>query len=156
MDPEQNAPQQLNVSAIRSGTVIDHIRNEYTFKVVEILNLMQEDRMVLIGMNLPSDKLGRKGLIKIEDREVTPQEINKIALFAPDATLNIIQDYRVVEKRRVELPESVEGILRCINPNCVTNQQSVTTDFDVMRSTPPTLRCSYCERVMSGRDIVLK
>lgn len=156
MSAKNSAPQELNVSAIRNGTVIDHIRNEVTFKVVEILNLMQEERMVLIGVNLPSDRLGRKGLIKIEDREVTPAEVNRIALIAPDATVNIIKDYGVVEKRKVEAPDRVEGMLLCANPNCVTNQQGVETCFDVMHSTPPTIRCTYCERIMSGRDIVVK
>jgi len=156
MSPEKPAPQELNVSAIRNGTVIDHIRNEATFKVVEILNLTQEGRMVLIGVNLPSGRLGRKGLVKIENREVTPQEANKIALIAPEATLNIIKDYGVIEKRKVELPQLVEAFVRCINPTCVTNQQAVPSCFDVVDSSPPTLRCVYCERVMSGRDIILK
>lgn len=156
MSPKKKSPEELNVSAIRDGTVIDHIRNESTFKVAEILNLMQEGRMVLIGVNLPSGRLGRKGLVKVENREVTQQEANKIALIAPEATLNIIKDYRVTEKRRVELPQVVEGFVRCINPSCVTNQQPVRSCFDVIESAPPALRCVYCERVMSGRDIILK
>jgi aspartate carbamoyltransferase regulatory subunit len=156
MGPRKKSVPELNVSAIRDGTVIDHIRNESTFKVAEILNLMHEGRMVLIGVNLPSGRLGRKGLVKVEDREVTPQEANKIALIAPEATLNIIKDYRVVEKRKVELPQAVEGFVRCINPSCVSNQQSIESSFDVIGAAPPTLRCVYCERVMSGRDIILK
>ena len=148
--------QQLNVTAIRDGTVIDHIRNDATFKVVEILRLEREGETVLIGVNLPSGKVGKKGIIKVEKRELTPQEVNTIALIAPDATVNIIKDYRVVAKRRVELPARLGGVVRCFNPNCVTNNQSVSTMFEVLRSTPPTLRCVYCERVMSGNDITLK
>jgi aspartate carbamoyltransferase regulatory subunit len=156
MSARKESPPEMNVSAIRDGTVIDHIRNEATFKVAEILNLMHEGRMVLIGVNLPSGRLGRKGLVKVEDREVTPREANKIALIAPEATLNIIKDYRVTEKRKVELPQAVEGIVRCINPSCVSNQQAIESSFDVIGTAPPTLRCAYCERVMSGRDIILK
>ena len=156
MSPEKKPAPELNVSAIRDGTVIDHIRNEATFKVVEILNLMYEGRMVLIGVNLLSGRLGRKGLVKIENREVTPEEANKIALIAPEATLNIIQDYRVTEKRKVELPQAVEGFVRCINPSCVSNQQSIESSFSVVGTAPPTLRCVFCERVMSGREIILK
>jgi aspartate carbamoyltransferase regulatory subunit len=156
MSPERKPTPALNVSAIRNGTVIDHIRNDSTFKVAEILNLMHEGRMVLIGVNLPSGRLGRKGLVKIEDREVTPEEANKIALIAPEATLNIIKDYRVIEKRKVELPQAVEGFVRCINPSCVSNQQEIESSFDVIGTSPPTLRCVFCERVMSGRDIMIK
>jgi aspartate carbamoyltransferase regulatory subunit len=146
----------MNVSAIRNGTVIDHIRNDATFKVAEILRLDREEDVVLVGMNLHSSKVGKKGLVKVESRELTAQEVNKIALIAPQATLNIIKDYRVVEKRRVELPERVEGIVRCFNPNCVTNRQPVSTCFEVQGTDPVSLRCVYCERVMSGADIILK
>ncbi len=156
MAPKDNSRQEMSVSAIRNGTVIDHISNEATFKVAEILRLDQEEHVVLVGMNLSSGQVGRKGLIKIESRELTPEEVNKIALIAPDATLNIIKDFGVAEKRRVELPRAVEGIVRCVNPNCVTNKQAVTTAFDVIGSSPPVLRCVYCERVLSGEDIVLK
>ena len=147
---------ELKVSAIRNGTVIDHIQNEATFKVAEILRLGQEDDMVLVGMNLPSKKVGRKGLVKIEGRELTPREVNTIALIAPQATLNIIHEYRVIEKRRVELPARVEGIVRCFNPSCITNRQDVSTIFEVLAADPVRLRCTYCERVMSGADIALK
>ncbi|MFO8006419.1 MAG: aspartate carbamoyltransferase regulatory subunit [Candidatus Brocadiia bacterium] len=153
---QESERPHLDVSAIREGTVIDHIQNEVTFKVADILSLDQEDRMVLVGMNLPSGKVGKKGLIKIAGRALTPQEVNKIALIAPDATLNIIRDYTVAEKRRVELPESVEGIVRCINPNCITNQQPVTTSFEIMDSVPVALRCTYCERTIGADDIILK
>ncbi len=153
---QESERPRLDVSAIREGTVIDHIQNEATFKVADILSLDQEDRMVLVGMNLPSGKVGKKGLIKVAGRALTPQEVNKIALIAPDATLNIIRDYKVAEKRRVELPESVQGIVRCINPNCVTNKQPVTTSFEVIRSVPVALRCTYCERTINADDIILR
>jgi len=156
MAAEGNARQEMNVSAIRNGTVIDHIENEATFKVADMLRLDREKQMVLVGMNLSSKKVGKKGLIKIESRELTPQEVNKIALIAPDATLNIIKNYRVAEKREVELPERVEAIVRCINPNCVTSRQPVETCFEVLGTSPPALRCVYCERILSGDDIVMK
>lgn len=155
MAPEEQR-EHLSVAAIRNGTVIDHIRNAATFKVAEILDLDREGRMVLVGMNFHSGRVGQKGLIKVEGRELTPQEVNKIALIAPEATLNIIKDYQVAEKRRVEVPDRVEGIVRCFNPNCVTSRQSVTTCFEVVAKSPITLRCIYCERMMTGDDIILK
>ena len=148
--------REMKVSAIRNGTVIDHIQNEATFKVAEILGLGRGEHMVLVGMNLPSKKVGRKGIIKIEGRELTPREVNTIALIAPDATLNIIKEYQVAEKRRVELPAKVEGVVRCFNPSCVTNCQPVATSFEVIAAGPVRLRCVYCERAMQGPDIVLK
>lgn len=155
MDVER-ASEELSVAAIRNGTVIDHIQNEVTFKVAEILRLEGAGEIVLVAMNLPSQLVGKKGIVKIEGRELTAQEADKIALIAPEATLNIIKDFRVVEKRCVELPTKVEGIVRCFNPSCVTNQQDVNTCFEVLSTSPVTLRCVYCERVMSGGDIILK
>ena len=148
--------RELNVSAIRDGTVIDHIDSEATFKVADILQVQGQDAMVLVGMNLPSRHLGKKGIIKIENRRLTHDEVNKIALIAPQATLNIISNFEVVEKFKFELPERIERIVKCFNPRCITNQQAVVTRFDVVETSPPALRCLYCERVMHGHDIILK
>jgi aspartate carbamoyltransferase regulatory subunit len=156
MPAQSRKSHHMSVTAIRNGTVIDHIHNAATFKVAEILHLSREDNVVLVGMNLPSDQVGTKGIIKVEGRELTLQEVNKIALIAPEATLNIIKDYEVAEKRKVEVPSRVEGIVRCFNPNCITNHQGVGTCFDVVGYSPITLRCVHCERTMSGDDIILK
>jgi len=153
---KQPAKGEMNVSAIRNGTVIDHIESDATFKVADILQVQRQDSMVLVGMNLASGRLGKKGIIKIEDRELTTDEVNKIALIAPQATLNIISDYRVVRKTRVELPRHIERIVKCFNPRCITNQQPVTTRFEVIEFSPPALRCCYCERIMRGKEIILK
>ena len=152
----QNARAEMNVSAIRHGTVIDHVESDATFKVAEILRVQEGENMVLVVINLESKHLGKKGIIKIENRELTPDEVNKIALIAPLATLNIISDFKVVEKSRVKLPEMIERVVKCFNPRCVTNHQDVSTRFEVIESHPPALRCCYCERVMRGKDILLK
>ncbi len=156
MAPGEDARLEMNVSAIRNGTVIDHIDSAATFKVADILQVQDERHMVLVGVNLASSRLGKKGIIKIENRNLTPDEVNKIALIAPDATLNIISDFKVLEKARVKLPERIERIVKCINPRCITNQQSVETRFEVLQSSPCALRCHYCERVMIGDEIILK
>ena len=156
MCAEKKARQELSVTAIRSGTVIDHLDSDATFKVADILGVQQEKSVVLVGANLPSRTLGRKGIIKVENRELTPEEVNKIALIAPQATLNIINDFKVVNKFGVELPSEIEDIVRCFNPRCVTNQQPVAGRFQVLQPSPPVLRCMYCERIMSGGDIILK
>ena len=156
MAQEEHVRLEMNVSTIRDGTVIDHVDSDATFKVADILQVKDERNMVLVGVNLASERLGKKGLIKIENRELTPDEVNKIALIAPDATLNIISNFKVVDKAKVQLPRQIERIVKCFNPRCVTNQQAVTTRFEVLRVSPPVLRCLYCERVMAGQDIILK
>lgn len=156
MAAHEEPRREMNVSTICNGTVIDHIRNEATFKVAQILKLEHEQNMVLVGMNLPSGKVGTKGIIKVENRRLTPREVDMIALIAPAATLNIIEDYKVKDKRSVHLPERVEGIVKCFNPSCVSNQQAMRTCFDVVGTSPVSLRCVYCERTMTGPDIILK
>ncbi len=146
--------KMLQVSAIQDGTVIDHIDSRRTFQVAGILRLQDVDETVLIGMNLDSHH-GKKGIIKVGGRRLTQEEVNKIALIAPDATLNIIEGYRVVEKREVRLPDTIEGTMKCFNPNCITNDQVITNKFDVVSRDPITMRCHYCERQMGLRDVKL-
>lgn len=147
--------KQLEVSAIENGTVIDQIDSKSTFAVSEILQLEDEERLVLVGINLSSKKLDKKGIIKISGKVLTQEEVNKIALIAPDATLNIIEDYEVVKKINVELTDKVDDIVKCFNPNCISNHQSVHNEFHVVSKHPVRLRCHYCERVMSGSVIKL-
>ncbi|HHT9119180.1 MAG TPA: aspartate carbamoyltransferase regulatory subunit [Candidatus Hypogeohydataceae bacterium YC41] len=147
--------RQLQVSAIKDGTVIDHIDSKSTFKVASILNIPAESRLILVGMNLSSRQLGKKGIIKIEGKVLNQEEANKIALIAPNATLNIIKNFEVVEKRRVSLPEELVGIVKCFNPNCISNHERIQTRLKVVKKAPVRLRCHYCERTMEGEDIEL-
>lgn len=141
--------KELKVSPIKNGTVIDHITRGMALKVVKILGCDREEMgsTVSIVMNVTSTKGGQKDIVKIEDRELEPREVDKIALIAPNATINIIRNYGVVEKHKVQLPDVVEGIVKCGNPNCVTNQKEpVETRFIVESKNPIRLRCYYCER----------
>lgn len=147
--------KQLDVSAIKDGSVIDHIDSKSTLKVAEILNIQDEEQMVLVGMNLASKFLGKKGIIKIGGKIIDQKEVNKIALIAPDATVNIIQDYEVVNKFRVVVPEIIENMVKCFNPNCVSNHHGIESKLHVVNKNPIKLRCHYCERVMNSKDIVL-
>ncbi len=148
--------KQLAVSAIRDGTVIDQIDNKSTFIVSEILKIRNEEQVVLVGVNLSSKRLKKKGIIKIGGKILTQEEVNKIALIAPDATLNIIKDYEVVKKIKVELPDFIEDTVKCLNPNCVSNHQPVNSKIHVISKQPVKLKCHYCERLMSVKDIELK
>ena len=147
--------KKLEVSAIEEGTVIDQIASKSTFKVANILNIQGIDQVVLVGVNLSSKKLGKKGIIKIGGKILTQEEVNKIALIAPDATVNIIEDSELVRKFKVALPDAIEGIVKCFNPNCVSNHQKIQSRFHVINKNPIKIRCHYCERLMGTDDIEL-
>ena len=140
-------PKQLSVSAIQNGTVIDHIPAKNLFKVIQILGLDKIDQQITFGTNLESKKLGKKAIIKIADKFFADDDINRIALVAPDAKLNIIRDYEVVEKKVVEVPDTIVGIARCMNPKCITNFELVTTRFRVVSKKNVMLKCHYCEKI---------
>jgi aspartate carbamoyltransferase regulatory subunit len=145
--------KQLSVSAIKEGTVIDHIPAPVLFKVVSILNLDRLDTMITIGNSLGSKKLGKKGIIKLSKVFFEDHEINKIALVAPCAKLNIIKEFEVVEKKVVEIPDEIVGIVKCVNPKCITNNEVVTTRFDVVSKSEVKLKCHYCEKITDRDNI---
>jgi aspartate carbamoyltransferase regulatory subunit len=140
----------MEVRMIENGTVIDHIPPAALFKIIRIMGLDRDsDHRMTIGTNLESGRMGSKAIIKIADRYCEPHEIDRIALFAPDARVNTIRDFEVVEKRRVEVPAHIEGFVRCANPMCVTNHEPVETAFDVVvdKVVGISLRCRYCEKL---------
>lgn len=160
MKPEEDATlaqeREIRVSALARGTVIDHLRQGSGLRVLKVLGLTRAGAhrgAIAIGLNLDSGKLGRKDLIKVEDLELTQDDVNKIALVSPEATLSIIRDYRVVRKFRPELTDVLEGVARCANPSCVSNQDPLTTRFRVVKKDPLRLRCHYCERAVLGSEI---
>jgi aspartate carbamoyltransferase regulatory subunit len=140
--------KEFKVMPIKSGTVIDHITPGMALKVLKILNITgRSDSIVSVAMNVPSKKCNRKDIVKIEDRELAPEEINKIALIAPSATFNIIRNFNVGNKHKVELPDTVEGIVRCENPNCISNKSEPITPKSIITSKSPVeLKCFYCDR----------
>jgi len=116
---KEDLRKELKVSAIENGTVIDHIPSKNVFQVIKILNLSEYQNQLLIGTNLDSNKMGKKGIIKVSNKFFKSDEINKIALVAPTATLIIIKNFEVVEKKKVEVPDYAENIVKCFNPNCI-------------------------------------
>ena len=145
--------KRLSVSAIKNGTVIDHIPADVLFKVVSILKLDRLETMITIGNSLESGKLGKKGIIKLSEVFFHDDEINKIALVAPCAKLNIIRNYEVDDKRVVEIPDEIVGIVRCVNPKCITNNEKVTTRFTVVSKSNVKLKCHYCEKITDKDNI---
>lgn len=153
---EQKKKLKLKVSAISEGTVIDHIPSENLFHVISILDLNKTSNMITFGANLDSGKLGTKAIIKVSNQFFEDDDINRIALIAPHAKLNIIRDYEVVEKKVVEVPDRVVGIVKCFNPQCITNSEPMTTSFSVISKEPIALKCKYCEKITHENQMVIK
>jgi aspartate carbamoyltransferase regulatory subunit len=146
--------REFKVSPIKNGTVIDHINEGMALKVLKILHITGKGKSIVsVAMNVPSDKCEMKDIVKIEDRELEPRELDKIALIAPNATVSWIRDTEVVKKHRVNLPDVVEGIIKCSNPNCISNKnEPVGYKAVVISRNPVQLKCYYCER--EQEDIV--
>jgi aspartate carbamoyltransferase regulatory subunit len=150
------AETTLRVSKIRNGTVIDHITSGHALDVVKILEITgRTGGIVTVAMNVPSKKLGVKDIVKVEGRELNSKEVDKIALLAPHASINIIRDYVVVEKQVVKLPEVLRGIVKCANPACISNsEEPVQPTFYVEREEPLRLKCHYCGYIMEKQDVL--
>jgi len=140
------------VYAISDGTVIDHIPRTKALKVIDILGIENEG-ILTIGIGFSSKKLGKKDIIKIEHKYLKKEETDKISLIAPHATINIIKDGKLKEKRKIELPDEYINIVKCLNPNCITSRSDVKTRFKIVQKNPLVLRCRYCERIVKAGDV---
>ena len=146
--------KELVVSALENGTVLDHIPAENVYKALSILNLKGVENQITLGINLASKIYGRKGIIKIADKFFEDEELNKLALIAPKATVNVIRDFQVVEKKKLVMPEEIHGIAKCRNPKCVTNNQPVKTWFKTIdNGNEISLLCHYCEKITDSKHI---
>ena len=145
---------EMKVEPIKNGTVIDHITANKSLHVLKILGLPNEDINVTVAMNVSSGKAGRKDIVKIEKRELDSSELDQIALLAPEATINIIRDYNVVAKDKVRFMKELKSIIRCNNPNCITNaNEPIESKFHLIKTSPILLRCHYCERLIDAEEI---
>jgi len=146
----------LTVSKIRNGTVIDHIPAGRSLAVLKVLGITgYEGLRIAILMNVESKKLGRKDIVKIEDKVVDEREASIISLIAPEATINIVRDFNVVEKRKLRLPEIIKGLLKCPNPLCVTNNDpEALSEFVKVSEKPLRLRCVYCDTYLNEADVL--
>lgn len=143
----------LTVAAIHSGTVIDHIAAGEALTIIRFLSLPTHKKTVTVGFNLPSRAMGSKDIVKIEGRELTPAEVNQLAIVAPAATVNIIRNYKLSKKFSVALPKRIERFVVCPNKNCITNHERVATLFDVEKRKNIVLTCSFCEKVFNRDEI---
>lgn len=146
--------KELLVSALENGTVLDHIPAENVYKALDILNLKGIESQITIGINLASRRDGKKGIIKIADRFFEDEELNKLAIIAPKATVNVIKDFKVVEKKTLEMPEEIIGVAKCSNPKCITNHQPVKTRFKTIEKDDKILLlCHYCEKISDNTGL---
>ncbi|WP_135363194.1 aspartate carbamoyltransferase regulatory subunit [Halosimplex halophilum] len=139
--------RELRVSKIRNGTVVDHITAGQALNVLAILGIDADSgETVSVGMRVPSDRLGSKDIVKVEGRELSQDEVDVLSLIAPAATINIVREFDVVEKHRVERPEEVVGVLSCPNRHCITTEdEPVQSRFDVLDDG---IRCTYCDTIV--------
>lgn len=147
--------KQLVVSAIKDGTVIDHIPARLLFNVINILGLDKIENQITFGTNLESKKLGKKAIIKLSEVFFRKDDLDRMALVAPQAKVNIIRDYEVVEKKIVEVPDYIEAIVKCVNPVCITNNEPVRTKFEVVSKQPVSLKCHFCEKITDHNNLVI-
>lgn len=148
--------KELRVSKIKDGTVIDHIPGGFALDVVKILGITGKGKKVMtIAINVPSKRFGVKDIVKIEGKALNSQEVNKIALVAPHASINFIHNYAVVEKLEVKLPKAIEGIIKCVNPCCISNSnEPVVSKFYIKTEEPLLLKCHYCGFTLEQADVL--
>ncbi|MCI5866498.1 MAG: aspartate carbamoyltransferase regulatory subunit [Methanosphaera sp.] len=145
---------ELKVKSIRNGTVIDHIKKNRALNILSMLNLPDDETSIMVAINVESPDMERKDIIKIEGRELSQEEVDKLVLLAPKATVNIIRDYEIVKKSQLKLNDDIHDVVKCSNPNCITNSnEPIENIFHVESKEPILLKCRYCERNMDYDDI---
>ena len=149
------AKKEMLVAAIENGTVIDHIPAEKTYQVANLLHLQDLKTPVTIGYNYRSKKLVTKGIIKLSNKFFNDEEINRLSVVAPNIILSIIKDYEVVEKKKVETPDELRGIVKCNNPKCITNNEPMQTVFNVVDKEHGILKCRYCDKEQQIENVEL-
>ena len=156
--------RELLIRAIKNGIVIDHIPSEKVFAIVEILKLKEYSERITVATNMPSSSLGRKGIIKIEEKILEEKELNNISLLAPNVTINIIDNYEVVEKSKLEKLDKVIGLMKCDNPKCISNHENIETKFirveeDLNENNleeKTKYKCFYCEKIILEDEIQIQ
>lgn len=142
--------KKMQVEAICNGYVIDHIPAGQGVKILKLFNLTDTHQRVTVGFNLPGHNGPAKDLIKVENTEITKSQANQLALLAPNATVNVIQDFDVIDKHKLSLPEEVENVFPCPNSNCITHGEPVNSLFKIRKLKQQiALKCKYCEKTFS-------
>jgi aspartate carbamoyltransferase regulatory subunit len=147
----------LSVSAIQNGTVIDHINSGQALRILHLLELLEKKHKVTLGLNLPSKRMKLKDIIKIENHALKNQEANEITVFAPEATINIIKEFEVVQKITTTLPPSIRAVFSCPNLACITHKEPMETFFHIeSQGKQVNLTCKYCEQTFDRNQVKVK
>jgi aspartate carbamoyltransferase regulatory subunit len=152
----EQTEKELRVRKIVQGTVIDHITAGKALTVMKLLGISETTGApISIAINIPSSKLGKKDIIKLENIFLSEEDFNKLALIAPKVSISKIQDMKIVQKSYVSIPDQLNGIVRCINPTCISNKagEPITTKFVVLNKKPLSIKCDYCGRIMDNEEI---
>jgi aspartate carbamoyltransferase regulatory subunit len=154
---EKVGAEKIRIVKIHDGTVIDHIRAGKALEVLKILGITGEfGNIVTLAMNISSSKIGKKDIVKVEHRFLEEEEVARIALVAPEATINLIEDFKLIKKTRVELPDTITDVFECTNQRCVTNKERepIHSKYEVVSRTPIQLKCLYCWTLIEEQDII--
>ncbi len=154
-ETKAKSEREFKVFRIDNGIVIDHLPHWSAYKVLDILGLRGTDSLVTVGFGLQSDKMGQKDLMKVENLTLTAQDVNRIALVAPNATINRIENSEIVDKFKVLLPDRLEGLVRCPNPGCITHTEPAPARHLTLQRTPLALQCHYCLSIIREADLEL-
>ena len=154
---EKVGDEKIRIVKIHDGTVIDHIRAGKALEVLKILGITGEDgNIVTLAMNISSSKIEKKDIVKVEHRFLEDEEVARIALVAPEATINLIEDSKIIKKTRVELPDTISDVVECTNQRCVTNKERepIQSKYEVVSHKPIQLKCLYCWTLIEEQDII--
>ncbi|MFW9769575.1 MAG: aspartate carbamoyltransferase regulatory subunit [Candidatus Thorarchaeota archaeon] len=154
---EKVGDENIRIVKIHDGTVIDHIRAGKALEVLKILGITGEyGNVVTLAMNISSSKIDKKDIVKVEHRFLEEEEVARIALVAPEATINLIEDFKIIKKTRVELPDTITDVIECTNQRCVTNKERepIQSKYEVISRKPIQLKCLYCWTLVEEQDII--
>ena len=145
---KRSVSEGIVISPIKNGTVIDHITPGEGLTVIRILGIQDGTNVTFtVATNVTSSRGGRKDMVKIENRELVKSEVDKIALIAPDAKISIIREFKVVAKKPVEVPSDIVGVIKCPNPNSISNTREPAQSRFVVH--PRGFRCQYWDTIIS-------
>ncbi|MHA1272958.1 MAG: aspartate carbamoyltransferase regulatory subunit [Promethearchaeota archaeon] len=150
--------KKLRIDKIRKGTVIDHIAAGYAITILNLTGLDESTNLITIGVNVSSKKFGKKDIIKIENVFLNEIQMQQISILSPGATISLIEDYKVIEKKKLKLPEVIRGLILCENKTCISNspKEPIESEFLVLDDNPLKIQCAYCDRIYKLDEIVFK
>ncbi|MFW9936847.1 MAG: aspartate carbamoyltransferase regulatory subunit [Promethearchaeota archaeon] len=148
--------EKLKIDKIKKGTVIDHIDAGYALTILNLTGLDESPDLMTIGVNVSSKKYQKKDIIKIEGAFLNEIQMQQISILSPNATISLIEDYHVIEKKKVKIPKIIERLILCQNKTCISNsdKEPIETEFIVLEEKPLKIQCVYCNRIYKLEEIV--